>query len=676
MAANNIEKGSQITISPEPSSAPELSSEILNSVPAPGMKRASFWRDPILWFTTALTIFGVAPFLQPGYHWGANDARHHVYFLFEFNRLVEDGIWWPRWSPDFAFGYGYPFFNIYGPFSHFLAEILLHFFNFSYTGAIETVFCISIVGSAMAMYGFMRSWAGWRAGIVSALVYVYAPYHLLNLYVRANLAESMAFVWLPLVLWALRTSIVKPTIWSAIGLAVSMACLLMTSQLVTILFAPLLVLYGITLLWLHTLPDGRSNLLLPPWVRFWLWAKKLLTPALGAAGALGLSAIFWLPMVMERQYVRQDQWFSGRYDFHGHFVYFYQLFSPFWGFGVSEVGPDDPFGFQIGVVPLLLALLGVALVWHKIGKIRWEIAIFIVVGVGATFISTRLAAPLWDLPIIGQILGVAQFPWRWLNMTTLCVSVLAGLAMHPLAEFAQEAGLSSAQQEIQRANRQPAWLHSKRLDIPLLAVVIVILLGSYPFLQVQITEPAEGPVNLASLMRFQQTSDEMTGSTVWVKEIPRWSVMADEYMRQEANGEPVTPVTTKVDYSATNYNCETGSIIVGSIEHNSIMEKVYYCSGKLDARIVYNHFYYPGWHAYLWNEETDEPIRELAIKPNEDDPLGRMAVSVPEGEGYVMLRFEDTPPRVLGKQISQLSLGLFALIGLLTLGYQWRTKNS
>jgi hypothetical protein len=34
--------------------------------------------------------------------------------------------------------------------------------------------------------------------MIAALAYTYAPYHLLNLYVRANLAESMAFVWLPL----------------------------------------------------------------------------------------------------------------------------------------------------------------------------------------------------------------------------------------------------------------------------------------------------------------------------------------------------------------------------------------------------------------------------------------------------------------------------------------------
>jgi hypothetical protein len=54
------------------------------------------WRDSLFWLSLALTIFAIAPFLQPGYFWGANDARHHVYFLFEYDRLVQDGAVQPR----------------------------------------------------------------------------------------------------------------------------------------------------------------------------------------------------------------------------------------------------------------------------------------------------------------------------------------------------------------------------------------------------------------------------------------------------------------------------------------------------------------------------------------------------------------------------------------------------
>ncbi|MCB0157064.1 MAG: hypothetical protein KDD83_02955, partial [Caldilineaceae bacterium] len=121
-------------------------------------EQPALWRDPLFWLALGLSIFAIAPFLQPGYFWGANDARHHVYFLFEYDRLVQDGIWWPRWSPDFAFGYGYPFFNIYGLFSHFLAELLHHFLGFGFVAAIEAIFVVSVAGSAGAMYAFGRDW--------------------------------------------------------------------------------------------------------------------------------------------------------------------------------------------------------------------------------------------------------------------------------------------------------------------------------------------------------------------------------------------------------------------------------------------------------------------------------------------------------------------------------------
>jgi uncharacterized membrane protein len=139
------------------------------------------WRDPLFWLTIGLSIFAIAPLLLPGYFWGANDARHHVYFLFEYDRVVQDGIWWPRWSPDFAFGYGYPFFNIYGPLSHFLAELLHHFLGFGFVAAVEAIFVLSIVGSAGAMYAFIRSWMGRHAAVIAGVAYVYVPYHLLNL---------------------------------------------------------------------------------------------------------------------------------------------------------------------------------------------------------------------------------------------------------------------------------------------------------------------------------------------------------------------------------------------------------------------------------------------------------------------------------------------------------------
>ena len=83
-----------------------------------------------------LCLFAIGPYLAPGYFWGAHDARHNVYFLFEYDRAVQDGIWWERWSPDFTFGYGYPFFIIYGPLPTIIGEVFHHFLGIGWTATV------------------------------------------------------------------------------------------------------------------------------------------------------------------------------------------------------------------------------------------------------------------------------------------------------------------------------------------------------------------------------------------------------------------------------------------------------------------------------------------------------------------------------------------------------------
>jgi hypothetical protein len=683
------------------------------------------WRDSFLWLALALTSFAAAPFLLPGYFWGANDARHHVYFLFEYDRLVQDGIWWPRWSPDFAFGYGYPFFNIYGPFSHFLAELLHHFLGFSFTAAVESIFVLSIVAAAAAMYAFVRTWCGRTAAVIAALVYTYAPYHLLNLYVRANLAESMAFVWLPLCLWTARQSILAsrgeeparqntagsqtpsdaftpaPGVpaapgasavgasavggslvdawpWIA-GLAVAYALLMLTSNLVVVLFTPLLAAYILVLTIVYALPPGTHARTLSRPQRLGLWLRRCLPPALGGFGGLGLSAIFWLPMLLERSDVRVDQWFGGRYDFRGHFVYFHQLFSPTWGFGVSVPGPLDPIGFQIGAVALTFAVLGLLLflrrdppppaalrptppppaVPSRPRGFGYEVAFFAAAAVLATVPALQFAAPLWELPLLGALLQSAQFPWRWLVLTTLCVSILAGLVAASPARTAASAS-------------DPSSRLLGSLPLALLALAAVVILGSYPYLQVQITPPAEGPVSLAGLMRFQQSSDEMTGSTRWVKEIPTWSPMADYYISQANQGLAVKPVDSKLDYTIFDYK----TFAAESVAHSTVSEEIFYANqATAPQTLVFNHFYYPGWHAYLLDGQHGRRLQQLPIVPETQGTLGRMTVAVPPGEGYLLLVYEDTPPRTVGGAISAITLLMLLTLSALYLRHTRRTST-
>ena len=86
-----------------------------------------------------------------------------------------EGILWPRWSPDWTFGYGYPFFTIYAPLSTFVGVLFNQILGLGYEASVKAVLALSVLGSGLAMYGFVRSWLGRRAGLVAAVAYMAVP---------------------------------------------------------------------------------------------------------------------------------------------------------------------------------------------------------------------------------------------------------------------------------------------------------------------------------------------------------------------------------------------------------------------------------------------------------------------------------------------------------------------
>ena len=601
--------------------------------PAASSQRSLWGRfDPYILLVLLFSLFTIGPLLQPGYMWDAHDARHSVYFLFEFDQGIQDGILYPRWQPDFAFGYGYPFFNIYGPLASYLGEAF-HLLGWDFVAAVKMVFALSVVGSGLAMYGFAKQILGRRGGLVAAVAYMVIPYRLVDLYVRAALAESVAYVFVPLVLWGVWAALHRPRLVNIAGLALSYAALMVTSPLVTLLLTLILVFY-IAALALARLNDEQ------PWRQFsresWLpflghLGHVLLPPALGLILGLGLSAFFALPALTENRFVRVDQWYGGRYAWGGDFVEFFQLFSPRWGFGASVPGPNDDVSFQLGLVPVVLSLFALLSVLHPrlraalTSQARRLILFFALLTLVVVFLMLDLSAPLWEvLPLV----RLAQFPWRLLALTVVSLAFLSGAAakgLRPRVSF---------------------------VDLPTLILVALLILGSQPYARAQMSER---PVSLAGLMQFQQSSDEMTGSTAWVREIPTWSPMADYHIAGE-------PLTSKVAYGYLYQ--QPGRIHARTLELRSDGELVE-VSAERPALLTFNTFYYPGWRAYLLDAESNAVIRELPIALR--GKLGLMTVRIPAGVGRVLLRFEDTPIRKLGTAVTVASLALVGILLLLSL---------
>ncbi len=131
----------------------------------------------------------------------------------QFDASLRDGALFPRWAMHHIQGYGYPTFIIQAPLGFYLAEIFV-LLGAGYTLAVKLTWAFGFLAGAWGMYRLIVHWLGLEAGardervwvrlaaVVAGLVYVYAPYHLLDIYVRAALNDSLLLAWFPWVFLA------------------------------------------------------------------------------------------------------------------------------------------------------------------------------------------------------------------------------------------------------------------------------------------------------------------------------------------------------------------------------------------------------------------------------------------------------------------------------------------
>jgi hypothetical protein len=440
------------------------------------------------------------------------------------------------------------------------------------------------------MYALGRRLFGRKGGLLAAALYVYAPYHLADLYVRAALAEYCAFAWLPVVLLAYDGLAARPTRQRLAGAGLATGALLLTHHVTGLVFLPVL---GAYVLWrLVRAGRGRSK-----------------TAALAAMGALalglGIAAALLAPSFLERGYIQQEQWTRASYGYAQHFVYPFQLLSPFWGYGYAGPGPVDDMPYQLGLVPLLLGMGALAL-----GARRWrgQIAFWAVTLAVLLLGMMPLAAPLWDLV---PLAALVQFPWRLLTLAALALTLLAA----PLGDRA----------------RGPA---------DLLAVCLVVVLGSFAYTLPQYTpvDPEDQTGQLT--IQFELEHPDMVGMVASTREQPATSPMVEAYLRGE---ELVTA-------AALTPGAELEMLRAGGASDRVRVRS------ETPATIQFYTYAFPGWRVFV----DGERLPESAIRA--EGPHGLITVDVPAGEHSVLLRWGDTPLRIGSKVLSVgtlvLALGL------------------
>ncbi|MBI2822940.1 MAG: hypothetical protein HYX74_12020 [Acidobacteria bacterium] len=334
---------------------------------------------------------------------GGHDTFLYMWRLVEFHENIRHGILLPRWAPDLSSGFGQPLFLFNPPLFYYLAEVW-HLAGLGFMAAVNMACVTLIAGSAVAMFLLGAFYFGRAGGILAAAAYLYAPYFLVDLYVRQALAEFTAFPFYPLALYGLAGYARQGHKRFLLAGAAGYAGVLLAHNPAALLFSPLVAAFGLFNGW-----RARS------------W-RVLQGQAATVLLGLGAAAFVWLPILAERHWVNVDRLLENYLRYANHFVYPRQFFLSPWGYGLSLPGPADGMSFTLGWSHLILLL--VVAVWARKapGRVdgRW-LGFFFCAAVVLCLLMTSYSDWIWSrLPLLQYV----EFPWRLLAPATVCVALL------------------------------------------------------------------------------------------------------------------------------------------------------------------------------------------------------------------------------------------------------------
>ncbi len=348
-----------------------------------------------------LCWWAVKPLFHSGFFSMHDDTQ--VVRVQQMAQALKDGQFPVRWVKDLGYGYGYPIFNFYAPLAYYIGAIF-NLIGFDALAATKIVFGLGIILAGIFMYLLAREFWGVWGGIVSALFYLYAPYHALDIYVRGAVGEFWAMAFLPLVFYGLYR-IAQGHRRGVITTALALTAVILVHNLTAMMFIPFLFLM---LFILFIFQKDKK--------RFVIWNLKFVILA------AGLAAFYWLPALTEMKLTKVFGQIGGGANWRDHFVFFDQLWASPWGFGGSAPGRLDGMSFMIGKIHLLVAglVLLIAIAKKKLRPVLLVSLGFLLI---VLFLTNDASGFIWQtIPVMAFI----QYPWRFLAFSTLAVSFMAG----------------------------------------------------------------------------------------------------------------------------------------------------------------------------------------------------------------------------------------------------------
>lgn len=354
---------------------------------------------------TVAFIFIFTVHLSLGYPVG-HSLRYNVFWQEHFTEQLLQGEILPRWLYNYLDDVGAPVFYFYAPLPFYVNAFL----SISFDGLLDEIGLLSLGHTAIlffsgiSIYSLFRLFHGRYWSTFFAIAYMFVPYHYIDLEVRSAWGETMAYIWLPLILKGIFSA--KSERIYSISVAIPYAALILSHLPSALLAIPALIVFQ-----LGTRKDSH-------------WARNLFQLFLAGCLGVALSAFYLVPALSLLDLLPVNAWVLGQGS--GYVAENWLLGRP---------GSIPVFGRSVYLALALISIVALLLyLYYYFSKksIRQKLSISSLSLLSASginlivywFFLTNLSRPIWQHI---EILNTVQFPYRLGVVIDFCSILILGL---------------------------------------------------------------------------------------------------------------------------------------------------------------------------------------------------------------------------------------------------------
>lgn len=329
-----------------------------------------------------------------------DDGIQHIARSYGTYEAIKSGVFLGNIIPSFSNGFGYSWNLFYGAFTS-LGIIFFKLISGSYIIGYKLFAYFCMIFSGIFMFKFVSNMSqNKNVGLLAGAMYIMAPYHLTDLYVRNAIAEFASFMFIPLVFLGLYNII--NTEENHYYLTIGAVGLIFTHNISTLFTAIFAFVY--LLINLKSLKETRV-------------IKALL---INFGFIILISSVFIYPLIETR--------LSADYRVYENNAMSTQESIEYQQLPIRRIfvtNDKEEFVFELG--PYMIIMLGFSIMTVRILKeeFRKDYLYFLICGLIALIMATKL----FPWKILPKSLYIIQFPWRCLEYSSFFLSIIVAINM-------------------------------------------------------------------------------------------------------------------------------------------------------------------------------------------------------------------------------------------------------